>query len=62
MQRLSHTTSVIDTVSADMTMMGADHRKLVPTAGITARLMQAKTERRNICKHFKLITSVLVTT
>jgi hypothetical protein len=25
-----------------MTMIGADHRKLVPSGGISARLMQAK--------------------
>jgi hypothetical protein len=61
-QRLSHTTSVIDTVAVDMTMIGADHRKLVPSGGISARLMQAKTERRNIWQHFKLITSVVITT
>jgi DMSO/TMAO reductase YedYZ molybdopterin-dependent catalytic subunit len=29
-----HATSVIDTVAVDMTMIGADHRKLVPIGGI----------------------------
>ena len=29
-----HATSVIDTVAVDMTMIGDDHRKLVPIGGI----------------------------
>jgi hypothetical protein len=29
-----HATSVIDTIAVDMTLIGADHRKLVPIGGI----------------------------
>ncbi|MGA8439460.1 MAG: hypothetical protein WB762_23970 [Candidatus Sulfotelmatobacter sp.] len=44
---------MIDPVSADMTMIGADHRNLVPAGGITARPMQAKTREAKYMQTFQ---------